>query len=291
MQLSIITLNFRKPQLTLNCIDSLYQIYGNEFRDNQFELIVVDNFSQDDSVNQIEKEIKKKKYANCQLVESKLNRGFGAGNNLGVTKANGKVIVFLNNDTLVRKGLKEMLNFLENHENVKILGGQLKNTDGTLQSSSGRFYNLWNLSLFLFGLQRFGLIDRSPSQIKQVDWVKGALMMVRKDVFISLGGFDEHIFMYLEDMEFCFRAKEKGYKVLFYPDVDIIHQDQGSSSRTFAIVNIYKNILYFYGKHKSSIEYNFAKSLLLSKAYFVILMGMLLQKRELVSRYKKAIKF
>ncbi len=291
MQLSIITLNFRKPLLTLACIASLYKTYSKEFAEDKFEVIIVDNFSQDNSVEVIKAELKKKNYKNCHLLENSKNAGFGAGNNFGVTKAKGEAVVFLNNDTEVKDGLQEMLNFLMSHKEVTILGGQLKNDDGSLQNSSGKFYTLWNLALFLLGLQNFGLVDKSPAHIAEVDWVKGALLMIRREAFEVLEGFDEHIFMYLEDMELCFRARKKGYKVFFYPNVNIIHQDQGSSNRTFAIINIYKNMLYFYAKHKSSVEYILAKYMLLIKAYFVILVGMLLNKKELVSRYKAAIKF
>ena len=204
MQLSIITLNYRKPSLTLACVESLYAVYNQEFITDNFEVIIVDNFSQDNSLLQIKEEIKKRRYTNCKVIASENNGGFGAGNNLGAKQAKGQIILFLNNDTQVKSGLKEMVDFLAKHDDVKILGGQLKSHDGFLQNSSGKFYTPWNLLLFLLGMQRFGLVDQSPKRISQVEWVKGALMMVKKDAFNVLGGFDENMFMYLEDMELCF---------------------------------------------------------------------------------------
>src|SRR5205807_1922254 len=128
-------------------------------------------------------------------------------------------------------------------------------------------------------------------KISKVDWVKGALLMIRRDVFEKLGGFDEKIFMYMEDMELCYRAHLAGYTISFYPDVDIRHKDQGSSNRTFAIVNIYKSLLYFYSKHKSKKEYDLLKALLLLKGYIAIMIGLLIGNKNLMERYQKAMQF
>jgi len=178
---------------------------------------------------------------------------------------------------------------MREHQDVSILGGQLRNFDGSLQASAGKFYTLSKALLLLLGMQRFGLLDRSPKNIEQVDWVKGGLLMIRRDVFNKLGGFDEKIFMYTEDMELCYRANLVGYKTYFYPDVMVLHADQGSSNRTFAIVNIYKNLLYFYKKHKSYSEYFLLKFLLRTKAVSLIALGRLLKKNYLVDTYKKAL--
>lgn len=97
--------------------------------------------------------------------------------------------------------------------------------------------------------------------------------------------------MYTEDMELCYRVREAGYKVVYFPEMVIQHIGQGSSNREFAIVNIYKGLLYFYKKHKSYPEYLFVKSLLLFKAWFAILVGSLTQNAYLTTTYKKAIQF
>jgi GT2 family glycosyltransferase len=138
------------------------------------------------------------------------------------------------------------------------------------------------------GQQSLGL-TKSNSEIQPVDWVKGGLLMIRKEVFDKLHGFDEKIFMYIEDMELCYRAKQHGFTTYFYPDVQIAHKEHGSANRTFAIVHIYKGILYFYKKHRSGFEYACIKSLLLTKAILAIMIGSLLRKPYLVETYKKAI--
>ena len=290
MLISIITLNFKKSELTTACMSSLYGQFRQELENDTIELIIVDNASGDNSVEVLDDEIKKKKYKGVRLILNKNNSGFGAGCNFGATKAKGEYILFLNNDTLIKdKGLLEMGEYMDRHAEIAILGGHLRNFDGTLQPSAGNFYTLKNVLLLLIGMQRYGFLDRSPKKIMQVDWVKGGLMLIRKEVFRKLQGFDEKIFMYTEDMELCYRAHLMGYKIYFYPDVYVLHAEQGSSSRTFAIVNIYKNLLYFYKKHRSRSEYQLLKFLLRCKAIMLISIGKILHNSYLIDTYRKAL--
>lgn len=184
-----------------------------------------------------------------------------------------------------------MVNCLNDNQEIGILGGLLSDPDGSPQSSVGKFYNLFHVLLLLIGLQKFGLIDKNPSKIESVDWVKGGFMMIKAVVFKELGGFDERIFMYTEDMELCYRAKKLGFKTYFYPLASLIHREHGSSSRSFAIINIYKGILYFFKKHKSQTEYQVVRVLLFLKAWIVIVAGILSKNSTLVTAYKQAIKF
>src|SRR5437868_13208205 len=101
MLLSIVTLNYKKPNLTLACMASLHEHYKKEFEDDKMELIVVDNDSQDDSVEMLKKEIKEKHFENTHLIANSENSGFGKGCNIGALAAKGDSIVFLNNDTEV----------------------------------------------------------------------------------------------------------------------------------------------------------------------------------------------
>jgi len=109
-ELSLITLNYKKSQLTINCITSLYKMFKKEFDDNIFEVVIVDNASGDNSIENIQEAIKENQYKNMHLIANHTNSGFGSGNNLGVSKAKGKYICFLNNDTLVKDtGLLDMV--------------------------------------------------------------------------------------------------------------------------------------------------------------------------------------
>lgn len=289
MKLSIIILNYKKPQLTLACIDSLYKYFSNEFEKDQFELIIVDNHSEDDSLVLLENEKKQKKYANFKLVANNQNAGFSKGCNLGASKARGEYLLFLNNDTLIAdKGILDMIKYLESNSAVGVLGGRLQNPDGSAQFSVGKFTTPIEVFFLLLGVQRFTR-PANPKQVTPVDWVKGALFMIRKDIFEKLGGFDENIFMYTEDMELCYRVKKAGYGVAFFPHIRVIHDEHGSANRTFAIVNIYQNLLYFYKKHRSKKEYAFVKKLLRSKAFLLIGVGRMTHNKYLIQTYEKAL--
>lgn len=290
MLLSIVTLNYKKKDLTIACMQSLYKQFASLFEKNQLELIIVDNDSQDDSVPVLKKAIIENKYKNITVIANATNAGFGTGCNVGANAAKGEFILFQNNDTVVEDdGIWKMAEYLSANPQISILGGQLRNFDGSPQASSGKFYTLFNAGLLLLGGQRFGLVDASPTSIVPVDWVKGALMMIRKKAFEKLGGFDEQIFMYTEDMELCYRAQKMGMKIYFYPDVLVKHKDQGSTNKTFAIVNIYKNLLYFYKKHRSVSEYQTLKAMLVTKGKVSITLGKLLNKPYLVETYTKAL--
>jgi GT2 family glycosyltransferase len=289
MVISIITLNYKKKELTLACLVSLYEQFAQEFSQDKLELIIVDNDSQDDSVEVLNKEITTKGYKNVQVIANDTNVGFAAGCNKGAASAIGEYILFLNNDTVVTdKSIFEMAHFLATHSEASILGGQMKNFDGTLQPCAGTFYTLWPAFLLLIGGHKLGILDKSPKQVKKVDWVKGGMFMIHKEVFKRLGGFDEKIFMYIEDMELCYRASQSGYAVYFFPTASVLHKEQGSSNKTFAIVNIYKNLLYFYKKHRPHTEYVIMKAMLVVKANLLITIGKITKNSYLLDTYQKA---
>lgn len=290
MFISIITINYKKSDLTIACIESLYGVFEKKFLDNQMELIIVDNASDDGSVLKLREKIKNRNYKNVNLIENDLNSGFGKGSNTGARRAKGKYLLFLNNDTEAKDPrIIKMAEYMDKNQDVSILGGQLSNPDGSLQASSGNFYTLGRAILMLLGTQKYSFFGTDPKAIARVDWVTGGFLMIRKKVFDGLGGFDDKIFMYAEDMEFCYRAKMKGLNTYFFPDVLVIHAQHGSGSRTFAIVNIYKNLLYFYKKHKSPPEYLILKFLLIAKALILIAAGWALNNSYLTKTYKTAL--
>lgn len=286
---SIIILSYNTKELLRECLKSLYK----NLTEIDFEVIVVDNASTDGTVEEIQK--LKVNSQNCsskvKIIQNDKNCGFSKGNNIGVKKAKGEYLLFLNSDTEIQdSGLAGMVEFLKSHTGVGILGGRLKNMNGSLQKSAGRFYTLFNVFLMLFGGEKIGMLRLSPSGVKQVDWVSGAFMLIRRELFEKLKGFDEHFFMYMEDMEICFRAKKFGFDTYFYPNVSVLHKELGSSNRAFAIVHIYEGLLYFYKKHKSEFEYQLARGLLLIKALFMILLGSIVRNTYLTTTYQKALK-
>lgn len=284
VNLSVVILSYNTRELTTECLRSIALQCKKELEKKELEIIVVDNNSSDDSVKNIEK----LDYIN--LIQSKENLGFGKGCNLGAKNAKGKYVLFLNSDTQIKdNGFFEMVKFMEKDSRVAILGGKLKNDDGSTQPSAGKFYNLFNLILMLLSMERLGFLRSSPNEIKKVDWISGACMMVKSDIFKKLSGFNEKLFMYVEDMEICYRAKKLGYDTYFYPDIKLIHKSLGSSNRTFAIINIYRGILWFYSRHETRFEYLVAKTLLILKAKIVILIGTIAFNSKLKERYEKAM--
>lgn len=289
-ELSIIVLSYNTSEPTLGCLKSLINKYSELLENGNFEVIVVDNNSSDDSAKDVKKLIKKSK--GIKLLENKENLGFGAGNNVGVNTAKGTFCLFLNSDTTVQDGgLDKMLEFMKSDKNIGITGGKLYNSNGKAQESVGTFFTPWTLFLTLFGGERLGLLRESPNKIKKVDWVSGAFMMVRKETFEKAGMFDKNIFMYVEDMELCYRMNKSGFDVYYFPDVSVVHEKIGSSSKEFAINSIYKGTLYFFRKHRNSFEYKIAKILLILKAKIAIFVGTLTGDVSLANTYKKASSF
>lgn len=287
INLSIIILNYNTPALTIACVVSLFAHYKTQIENDEFEIIVVDNASIDESVNLIQKQ---PWFSAVTFVQNKENVGFSKGCNNGASHAKGRYLLFLNSDTQVLdNGLSGMVDFLERHDQVGVLGGRLQNMDGIYQASAGVFYTLPRTILLLMGAERFGTLRYSPKKMEEVDWVSGAMLMVRKKLFEKLDGFDKNIFMYMEDMEFCFRVKKMGMSVIFYPECIVRHISHGSSDRGFAIVQIYKGLLYFYKKHTNAIEYSMVKGLLIAKASILIAVGGLLGKKSLRETYIKAL--
>lgn len=286
MELSIIILSFNTKELTLACINSIVEQYKPELEKEQFEIIVVDNASTDGSLTALKNKTRK----GIVLVESKVNLGFSKGCNLGAKSAKGKYLLFLNSDTQIKdQGFLKMTEYLKKNEKIGILGGKLKNEDGSAQASAGNFYNLFNLFFMLLGIEKFGFLRVSPTEIKKVDWVSGASLMIRKKLFEKIGGFEKSLFMYWEDIDLCFKANKNGYPTYFYPEIILFHKELGSSNRSFAILNIYKGILFFYKKNRSGIEYLIAKIMLFSKALILKNVGKLKGNKYLAQTYGQAL--
>lgn len=287
MKLSIIILNYNTKEKTSTCIDSIFTHYKKFIDSKEIEIVLVDNNSTDASMDGFRK---KSWSSEIQLIQNKENYGFSKGCNIGAAHAKGSYLLFLNSDTVVEDAkLLQMQNFLEQHTEIGIIGGKLKNNDGSYQASAGVFYTLPRVFLLLLGFERLGKLRYSPHEGRYVDWVSGAMLMVEKAFFEKVGGFDENLFMYMEDMELCYRVKKAKKEVYFYSDCIVEHVSHGSSNRGFAIIQIYKGLLYFYKKHQNFIEYSVVKSLLVVKAEILIILGSILLRKSVVDTYKKAL--
>jgi len=279
-KISIIILTYNSSAYILNLIKSLISL-----RD-EFEIIVVDNASTDDTLKLVESSGLKVQ----KVIKLPKNIGFAGGINAGAKVSSGEYLLFLNPDTVFEHGtIKDLLKIYEKNEKVGIVGGKMIDENGNPERSAGRFFNLFEVLITVLGLDEVFGVRFSPKKFTKVDFVSGGFMMVKKDLFEKLRGFDEKFFMYVEDMEFCFRAKKIGINTYFTPNAVVSHKGQGSSNRGFAIIHIYKGLLYFYRKHKSNIQFKIVKFLLQSKALTIYMLGRMTNNSYYTQAYKNAL--
>lgn len=285
MDLSVIILSFNTKELLLNCLKSIFK----QTKGIKYEVIVVDNGSVDGSPALVKKLAKSHK--NLVLLKNSENLGFASGNNLGIEKAKGDYIMLLNSDTILKdNSLKKLVNFSQRHPKIGIVGPRLLNKDGTHQPSTSPFLTLPKLFLWLVTGDRF--LYRSPSKTLSVDWVMGAVFLVKKEVIDQVGLLDENFFMYVEEMEWCYRAKQAGWQVWFYPGAEVFHLIRGSSpsGKQRAIWWIYEGLYFFYTKHFAPWQSAVVKLLLRTKALVVLIIGCIIADRQLKQTYAKAFK-
>ncbi len=285
MDLSIIIPSFNTKALLERCLTSIFV----SLRKSKIshEVIVVDNASTDGSC-----ELLRKKYPQVQLVCNTENLGYGKANNQAIRKAKGECVLLLNSDIVVQNDAIKALYRLIKDRKKTFAGGKLFNEDGSAQASCGPFYTIPVVALMLFAKGDYwGATRVSPDTTTSVDWVSGACLMGKKKAFEDVGLFDEEIFMYMEDIDFLYRAKKKGYEVFFCPDARFTHAGAASSggSRT-PVVNIYRGLMYFYRKHHGGASCATIRLMLRIKALAAMIGGRIMGKRELSLIYEEAIR-
>ncbi len=282
--ISVVILTYNSEKYIGKLLKSLISKYKDQIRDEKLEIIVADNNSSDDTIK-IASKVKE-----VTMVQNGGNFGFAKGINLGAPHAKGEFLFFINPDSVLLKGdifsLKEK--FMDNK--VAIVGGKILKPSGGQELSCGKFYNLFNVFLLSVGLEEKLGVRFSPKKERHVDFVSGGFMMVRKNLWRQMGGFDENFFMYIEDMELCFRARKKKLKVLFSNSATIQHVGQASSNRTFAVVNIYKGLLYFHKKHMGAVSFFLVRTLLILKAILLVIIGKMSNNKYLGETYMQALK-
>lgn len=293
IELSIIIISYNTKKITENCLKSILTSLKNS--KISYEIIIVDNASTDGSQAQISKLKTQNKNLNLKTIFNKKNVGFTKANNQAVKIARGQYLLFLNSDILVlNNAIEKLFNFyIQNEKMINFLGGKLLNKNLTLQPSCGPMYSLPMIfaHLFLKG-DYWGLTRYSPNKIKEVDWISGACILTKKEIFQKLGGFDEKIFMYMDEIDLFFRAKKNGFRIFFYPEAKFIHLGSASSvGRTYPILQVYRGLLYFYKKHHSNpISLFVLKFMLKLKAIISISIGKLLNNKYLIKTYEEAFR-
>lgn len=286
MDLSIIIVSFNTQKLLDDCLASVFRsLKGTKIT---FEVIVVDNVSVDGT-----REMLKKKYPDVRTILNKENVGFGKANNQGMKQARGNYIFLLNSDTIVlNDAIGKLVAFAKQHPK-SFVGPKLLNLDRSPQTSCGPFFSLTVVfaSLFLRG-DKIGLTRWSPNSVRRVDWVSGAALMGSRKLFMDDLLFDEKIFMYMEEIDLLYRARQKGYHTLFYPRSVIIHLGSGSSTnkRKGPVLNIYRGLIYFFQKHRGRLSLAVLRMLLKLKAALAWLIGILTASQYLKETYAEAYK-
>ncbi|UIE39484.1 glycosyltransferase family 2 protein [Leptodesmis sichuanensis] len=232
--LLIIIVNYRTARLTIDCLRSL----EHEVRSQPgTQVVVVDNASGDQSVDAIQAAITQHHWQDwVTLLPSSRNGGYAYGNNLAIRptlRADNppSYYLLLNPDTQVRPGaLKALVDFMEQHPTVGIAGSSFENQEGQLWANAFRFPSVWSE---LDGGLRLGLVSKLLSkwvvtqpmteQAQAVDWLPGASMMIRRQVFETIGLMDEGYFLYYEETDFCLQAKRAGWPCWYVPQSRVMH--------------------------------------------------------------------
>lgn len=237
---SIIIVNYNTEKLLDDCLFSIYE----KTSEIQFEVIVVDNDSSKGSIdNLIEK------YPVAKFHSAGKNLGFGKANNLGASLASGKYLFFLNPDTLLLNNAVSILaNYMESHPHTGICGGNMYKKDMSPASS------LYNTDFLTYEYKIIFNIKRTPGfnythEPQEVLVIVGADLLIRKDIFDKMKGFDPDFFMYFEEVELCYRVRRSGYKIISVPDAEIIHLQGGSAENKSDELNKWSYQEHWYSKY------------------------------------------
>ena len=229
IEVSIILVHYKTLELTTNVIKSIYK----KTKEVIFEIIVVDNASNDGSIEKIERKFKNK----IKIIKNNENIGFGRANNIGVKEAKGKYIFLLNTDTiLINNAIKILFEFIEKNKKIAVVGGNLYTKDLKPAHSFSRkklrirdeLINPIRIKIKnILGLKREDF--NYTSLPEKVEIITGADMLIRKNIFFKIGGFDKEFFMYHEESELCNRINNLGYEIYSIPEAKIIHLEGKSS--------------------------------------------------------------
>jgi GT2 family glycosyltransferase len=237
VDLSIIIVSWNVAELLRKCLDSIGV-------NPRFEIIVVDSASSDNTVAMLWQD-----YPHVRLLARSENVGFTRGNNIGLEAAQGRYRLLLNPDTeVIGDGLVRMIAYLDANPTVGIVGPRTLNNDGTTQSTKRRFPTLgiaFFESTWLQGFAPKSLLDRyyaadvPDDATAEVDWVQGSALMARREVYEDIAGLDEGYIMFSEEMDWCKRAKDAGWRVVYLGSARIIHHGGKSTEQVVARKHIH----------------------------------------------------
>lgn len=249
--LVVVVINYRTPKMTIDCIASLL----NEMTSVNGCIVLVDNYSNDDSNSILEKWISdNNEDLKIRFIRSNVNLGFSGGNNLGISEVDSKNYLLLNSDTLVKpRAIKRLLETAMTYGDAGIISPQLEDMEGNPQNSCfqyihpiSEFISSAQTGFFTRLLQRYNVPLPVESEINSPEWTSFACVLIKREVFDDVGLLDSEFFMYFEDTEFCFRARQHGWGIINDPYSHVVHM-QGVSSGIEEKHRLKKSLpIYFY---------------------------------------------
>jgi N-acetylglucosaminyl-diphospho-decaprenol L-rhamnosyltransferase len=231
------------------------------------ETIVVDHGSSDGTVDFV-----RERFPDARVIEQE-NLGFGAGNNTGMRAAAGDYFLLLNADAWVLgDGIERLVEFAEANPDAAVVGPKLLNPDGTLQRSVRGYPSTWRIATEYLFLRKLAPRSRlfnafygagfDHESVREAEFLGGACLLVRRAAFERVGGFDEDFFMMSEEVDWCYRFRQAGWKVLFYPGAEVVHV-LTSSANPAMFRHLVRGHLRFLAKHRGAREAERARRLML----------------------------
>jgi hypothetical protein len=268
MKLSFLILNYKTPHHLRICLQNIRDLELDQAGITH-EVIVVDNASNDGSAEMVAE-----RFPEARLIVSDRNVGHPSGNNIGLRVAKGDYVAMINPDIILRsvEDLQKILGYLDRHPDVAFLGPKLHNPNGTVQSSCYRRYSRWTPAFRRTFLGKFGfakrdierhlMTDFDHNETREVDWLLGACLFIRRTAVETIGLMNEQLFLYFGDYEWCDRAKQQGWKVVYFHDANGIfhYHKRESASRRLSIQQMFSYVTRIHIK-------DWRTSLTIAKAY------------------------
>lgn len=292
VDLSVIIVTYNSRGLTLACVASVLaeQARGGP----QTELIVVDNASTDGTADAL-----RELAPGANVLVQGSNLGFARGNNVGLAAARGRYLLLLNSDTEVRAGaLAALVAFMDSHAESGACGPMLLNPDGTLQPSGRDLPTLGSLFADMTKLHRlrrrnlYAQVGRDYGEVAAVGELSAAALLVRRTVYEQVGGLDPAFFAYYEDVDWCKRIGDAGYRIYYVPAARIMHHWQGTSRQVseLAYAAGHDSLRIYFRKHHGKLAALAVQALLAAKESTLLLAAVLRRDGQAVSVHRRMLR-